>query len=167
MSLKTHFAECAKAADFALREGNPLKEEAYRELRTIIDTANDGFLLMDAEGRLLDANQAYCSMSGYSRQELLAMNIRDLTSVDSGALVKERIEQAMRDGTLRFETLHRRKDGGINNLEASLTHPPDLGDRVFNFYRDITERKHAEEALRESEPESGLGTVWRTHRGKA
>ena len=46
--------------------------------RSIIETAMDGFWLANHEGLLLEVNQAYCRMSGYSRSELLGMRILDL-----------------------------------------------------------------------------------------
>jgi len=45
--------------------------------RTILHTAMDGFWLVDMQGRLIEVNEAYCQMSGYSQKELLAMSISD------------------------------------------------------------------------------------------
>ena len=68
-----HFADITerKRAEEALRES----EERHR---TILQTAMDGFWLVDTQGRLLEVNETYCRMSGYSAQELLAMRISDL-----------------------------------------------------------------------------------------
>ncbi len=60
-----------KQAEAVLRES----EERHR---TLLQTAMDGFWLVDPDGRLLEVNETYCRMSGYSAQELLAMRIPDL-----------------------------------------------------------------------------------------
>jgi two-component system, chemotaxis family, CheB/CheR fusion protein len=55
-------------------------EENYRAL---VRTAQDGFWLLDAHGRFLDVNLAYCNLTGYSRERLLAMRIPDLEAAES------------------------------------------------------------------------------------
>lgn len=56
--------------------------EDSKELHhTILQTAIDGFWMTDMQGRLVDVNEAYCRMSGYSREELLTMSIPDLEAV--------------------------------------------------------------------------------------
>ncbi len=120
--------------------------------RSIIETAMDGFWLVNDEGLLLEVNQAYCRMSGYSRSELLGMRILDLDleadqTPDRTPFVKRAIEQ----GEQRFETRHRRKDGSTFDVEASVQYRPAAGGQLVMFLRDITERKKTAEALRASE----------------
>jgi len=55
-------------------------EESQELHQTILQTAIDGFWMVDMQRRLVDVNEAYCRMSGYSKQELLAMSIPDLES---------------------------------------------------------------------------------------
>src|ERR1035441_7119555 len=90
-------------------------------------------------------------MSGYSARELLAMRISDLvineTADDAAARIKRIIEQ----GESRFESRHRRKDGGVFDVEVSAQYQPADGGRCVGFLRDITERKRAEEELRAKE----------------
>jgi PAS domain S-box-containing protein len=120
-------------------------------LRTILQTAMDGFWQTDTEGRLLEANETYCRMSGYSRAELLAMRIPDLTVTEGVGGVAQHIDRIVARGQDRFESRHRRKDGTQYDVEVSVQYQPGAGGQLVTFVRDITEHKRAEEALRQSE----------------
>jgi PAS domain S-box-containing protein len=124
----------------ALRES-----EAWR--RTILLTAMDGFWLVDIQGRLLEVNAAYCRMSGYSVEELLALCIPDMDADETPAETAARIQELIARGEGRFESRHRRKDGSIFEVEASVQYRPTEGGRFVAYLRDITERKRAEEEL--------------------
>lgn len=113
--------------------------------RIAIETTPDGFWAADTTGQLVDVNQAYCNLSGYSRLELLAMRITDLDASDDHYATAARIAKTMQDGSFSFETLHRRKDGTVWPVEVIATHSPLNGGRLYVFLRDLTERKRAEE----------------------
>jgi CheY-like chemotaxis protein len=80
-------------------------EERYR---TILQTAMAGFWLTDMQGHLLDVNDAYCRMSGYSAQELLAMRATDLEVSHAASDIAARIQKIMEQGADHFESRHRR-----------------------------------------------------------
>jgi two-component system, cell cycle sensor histidine kinase and response regulator CckA len=119
--------------------------------RTILQTAMDGFWRVDMEGRLLEVNEAYCRMSGYSEQEALAMSVSGLEVVETPAATIARIHNIAAQGEQRFESRHRRKDGSIYDVEVSVQYRPAEGGQYVAFLRDITESKRTEEALRNSE----------------
>ncbi len=132
--------------------GRQVAEEALRESevrhRTILQTAMDGFWVLDKEGRLLDVNTAYCRMSGYSREELQVMKISNLEVHEAPEETSSHISKIIAKGEERFETRHRRKDGSIIDVEVSSQFRSGF---FYTFLRDITERKRVEQALRESE----------------
>jgi PAS domain S-box-containing protein len=123
-------------------------EERYRG---ILETTQEGFWIADLRGRLLQVNDAYCRMSGYREQELLAMTIAELEAIENSAEIAAHIQKIMVDGLDRFETRHRRKDGRFFDVEISTQCRPESEDAVIAFARDITERKRAEAALRHSQ----------------
>ncbi len=113
--------------------------------RTILQTAMDGFLLANMQGQVLDVNEAYCRMIGYSAQELLSMRISDLEAIDSVGEIDARHDELIKLGEMRFESQHRRKDGTICDLEISIKYDPTGDGQIVVFYHDITARKKAEE----------------------
>jgi PAS domain S-box-containing protein len=132
------------------------RKQAELEYKTIIQTTIDGFWLVDMQGRFLDVNNAYCQLIGYSRDELLKMSIPDIEAIEKPEETVARIAKIMKVGGDRFETCHRRKDGRIVDVEVSVDYIDIGGGRMFVFIRDISDRKRAEEALRESEKQYRL-----------
>lgn len=111
----------------------------------ILKTAMAGFWLADIQGRLLEVNQTYCRMSGYSAQELLAMNISDLEALESTAETVFHLQTVTAQGEDRFETRQRRKDGSFFDVEVSVQYRSVESGQFVVFLNDITERKRAEE----------------------
>ena len=126
-------------------------EESEELHRSILQTALDGFWLTDIKGQLIEVNDSYCSMSGYSREELVTMHISDLEAYESHQVVTAHMQKVVSKGSDRFESKHRRKDGTVFDVEVSVQFRAEDGGRCVTFLRDITERKRSEKALRNSE----------------
>src|SRR3972149_6135040 len=122
--------------------------EREEQQRIILQTSMDSFWLIDTKGRILDVNEAYCSLMGYTRDELLKMSIKDVEGLETPDGVNEHIRKVIEKGFDRFETKHRCKDGRVIDIEVSVNYLPLAGGKSFSFMRDITERKMMEVTLR-------------------
>jgi PAS domain S-box-containing protein len=114
--------------------------------------ANDIILVIDKDGKIIEANDSAADSYGYSRDELFGLHLWDLFADSSHPMTgSEQMEEDARDG-LRFEGINRRKDGTTfpAEISASLV---EMGDKSIYQYiiRDITERKLKEKILQESE----------------
>jgi PAS domain S-box-containing protein len=121
-----------------------------RRAREAIDLAPDVYLLADRSGRLIDVNSAASELLGYSRDELLAMRVRDVIGPDDTTQLEADQSTLIAHGALRTSALAlRRKDGSILPVEISANLLSD--GRWQAFARDITERlrirNEREEAL--------------------
>ncbi|MEI6828058.1 MAG: PAS domain S-box protein, partial [Desulfuromonadales bacterium] len=124
-----------------------LREKRHQ---TILDSAIDGFWVVNHAGRLLEVNDAYCRMSGYSRQELLTMSIADFDVTETAEDTVAHIDRIMAQGSDRFVARHRHKDGTVYDVEVSSTFIAIEGGILVGFLRDISVLKSAQAALEES-----------------
>ncbi|TRZ66712.1 MAG: EAL domain-containing protein [Rhodocyclaceae bacterium] len=124
---------------------------AAEQYRAAIQASRDGFWITDTSTRILDANESICRLLGYTREELLRLRIADIEVDESPEEIAAHTREMMNTGHVQFEARHRRKDGAIIHVEVSVLYLPRLGERLFAFVRDVTERRRAEAALMESE----------------
>ncbi len=127
--------------------------------KSILQTAMDGFWLTDLEGKILEVNQAYCQMSGYSHEELLSMKIHDLDKLENKNAVSNRISQIIQNGEIRFESQHRCKDGSIIDVEVAVQYRETDGGKFVCFVRDITEKKNLSKRLQQAQKMESIGNL--------
>lgn len=131
-------------------------EESFRlqaeRYATLLTTSSDGFWVMDTKGQLKDVNLAMCTMTGYTRDELMNMRVLDLEANETPEETAAHVEKIIHTGFDRFETRHRIKDGSILDVEISTSFWHPTGEFLV-FCRDITERIRVEEHRRQYEAE--------------
>jgi two-component system cell cycle sensor histidine kinase/response regulator CckA len=127
-------------------------EESLARTQIGVDRARDAIHWVKADGGLAYVNQAFCDSLGYSHEELLSLSIFDIDPLLSKEGWSEHWQQSRERGPHVFETLHKTKDGRIFPVEIAINFII-FGGQEYHcaFARDITERKQAEEALRNSE----------------
>ncbi|UCH92725.1 MAG: PAS domain S-box protein, partial [Candidatus Aminicenantes bacterium] len=143
-------AEFEKSETLLKQAEETLKQEAIRR-RILVEQSRDGIVVLDQNGKVYEANQRYADMLGYSMQEVLQLHVWDWDTQWTREQLMEMVRTVDETGD-HFETSHRRKDGTFYDVEIS-TNGTMCGRQklVFCVCRDITERKRAAEALRESE----------------
>ena len=124
-------------------------ELAWR--RILLEQSRDGIVVLDQDGKVIEANLRFAEMLGRSPEELLQLHVQDWDVPTP----RERLEEMIRDvdeSGDHFETQHRRKDGTVYDVEIS-TNAAVFGEQklVFCVCRDITERKRVQKALEQSE----------------
>jgi len=130
--------------------------ESEKRYRTLFEMAGDAIFILAAEekesGKILSANQAAADLYGYTVSELLAMSIEDLDPLKTAKGVFDRMPWLQEGEWIIDEITQCKKDGILFQAEISAG-LLDFGATrvVIAFYRDITERKKSEQALRESE----------------
>jgi two-component system cell cycle sensor histidine kinase/response regulator CckA len=123
-------------------------EELVTLLRKSIDVASDAVFWLDDAGRFVYVNDAACRSVGYSSQELLQMTLFDINPESSKEAWGELLKTIRTAGTVRIESVHKRKDGSIFPVEIMSILVTLRGREFVNgFARDITERKRMESML--------------------
>jgi PAS domain S-box-containing protein len=133
-------------------------EQALREreakIRRLVDANIIGIFIWDFDGRILEANDAFLHIVGYDHEDLVAGRIRwtDLTPPEWRDRDTQLIQKRKVSGTLPpFEKEYFRKDGSRVPVLIGVATFEGGGDQGVAFVLDLTERKRAEQALRESE----------------
>jgi PAS domain S-box-containing protein len=118
----------------------------------ILKYANDIILLFDKDYRIVSANDRAIDTYQYNRSDLIGKNISELRSADTISSLEEDLVEFEKIGYSTFETIHRKKDGSTFPIEISARKVEIEGVKYYqSISRDISERKKAEEILRESE----------------
>ena len=130
------------------------RRKAEELLRTITDTVPALIAYVDREGRYRLNNRAYEQWFGHPRSEMAGRHMRDVLGEPAWAVIEPRFEAALAGQTVRYEAPVPYKDGGMRWVDATYTPHLDAGgevDGVVTLVNDITDKKRAETALRESE----------------
>ncbi len=137
-------------------------------IRFAVDHSSDSIMLVNPDSSIAYVNDVSCLLTGYSRDELLSMFVPDLDPSVTLEQANGLFGLLRREGHLLFETVHRRKDGSTFPVEVDVnyfTHQDK--EHGWSIQRDITERKYAERALKDSEQhfrelyETALVALWR------
>jgi PAS domain S-box-containing protein len=120
-------------------------EERYRSL---FANAGDGILIVSRNGKIIAANESFARMHGYSTQEIMATELKDLVTPETFRSAPERWSRISSGELMTVEVEHCHKDGHVFPVEISASVISSGNETHMQFlYRDITERKRNEAAL--------------------
>jgi len=134
----------------AIEDITERKQQEENKYKTIIHTSIDGFWLADLQGNIIEVNDSYCKMVGYSCEELLKMKISDIDVNEKPEDIQAHIRKLKENGSDCFETRHKCKEGSIIDVVISASYLKSV-DQMFVFVRDITERKKMVENIKNSQ----------------
>ena len=127
-------------------------EKSLKLFRTLVDHSNDGVEVVDPETlRFVDVNEKACQVLGYTREELMKLTTFDIDPNLDESLHARIGNELRQSGVSIIESVHRRKDGSTFPVELSMKLVQLDRNYAVVMARDITERKRAEEAIKESE----------------
>ncbi|HEY6898128.1 MAG TPA: EAL domain-containing protein [Rhodocyclaceae bacterium] len=138
------------SARLLIRAMEQAADESLRN-RLYLQRASDGIHILDGHGNVVEANEQFCAMLGYPREEVIGMCVTQWDARwDAQTLLGEIIPRNLQqEGSATFETLHRRRNGTIFEVEISATSFASGGQRyIYAASRDITQRKLDEKQLR-------------------
>ncbi len=144
------YALCGISTDITERKKSEAAlKESEEQYRVIIDLAPDPFFHGDSKGNFINVNNAALELTGYTREELLGMNINSLFPDDILNRIPLRYDLLEQGLILKTERTIKQKSGGHLTIEMNSKKMPD--GTYQSFFRDITRRKQAEQALKETE----------------
>lgn len=122
--------------------------ESENLYRMIFESANDGIIIHDVEGNILDINQTMYKRLGYTKQEMIKLSLKGLVTPEAAKKIKERTKTLEKDGVAIFESEDKRKDGTVMPVEVNARFIK-FGDQkiILSVVRDINERKLAEDLI--------------------
>ena len=125
------------------------RKQSEEMFRNYVENAPDGVFVVDNNGRYLEVNKSACRITGYSKEEIINMSIRDLLAKESLEDGLAHFNKLIETGAATSDLWHKHKDGSkrcltINAIKLS-------GTMILGFAKDITELKAVENILLESE----------------
>ena len=125
----------------------------FKLICQLVENANLGIVIIGQDHKVIEANQRFCEMLGYSHNEITELHTWDWENImDKGSIQREFCDLSETNST--FDTVHRRKDGTTYFVTVSASGCDAFGDGndvIMCICRDITEKKQMEEKLRLSE----------------
>ncbi len=129
-------------------------QESEERYRTIVETTNTGYVIVDSSGLVIDANAEYVRMTGYCNlSDILGRSVLEWTAQHEKAKNEAAIRKCVQEGHIRnFEIDYVDMRGNITPVEINATVvDPDKIPRIITICHDITVRKRASQELHESE----------------
>ncbi|HEY9707212.1 MAG TPA: PAS domain S-box protein, partial [Oculatellaceae cyanobacterium] len=156
----SHFQGCKNKGSFFVLDITERKQledklrQSEARFRRLVESNIIGVFFPNLEGNILDSNDAFLQMIGYTREDLLAgkVNWKDMSPPEYGALDEQKVEELKTSRICTpFEKEYIRKDGSRIPVAVGAALLEESTQNTIAFALDLSDRKQAESALRESE----------------
>lgn len=128
------------------------QESTDKKFKTLLESSSDSILIHDMKGRVMEANHIACELFGYTRSKMLGKHIKDLRTNIHLTEFGQQIEKLKQTGYFTFEMDSLRRDGTVTPQEINNRLIEYEGEAaVISIGRDISQRRRAEKALKDSE----------------
>ncbi len=129
-------------------------------LRTLYENANDGIILYNKNGMIIDTNHQASRMLGYDDGQLLGINLENLEVEQNKPLFRERLSRLLKGESLIYETKQYRRDGSLMDVEiSSKAITVDENRIIQSIHRDISEKKKIHAQLLYSQKMESIGIL--------
>jgi PAS domain S-box-containing protein len=136
------------------------QSEELRRYRELFDNVAEGVFILNRKEQLIESNERVLETTGYSKEELLNLNISDLVENDQVNAVKKIMDQVSKEKEVRFELNLRAKNGNLIPNEINCRYVSYLGEYCFLCVaRDITQTKMLQNQLIRSERLAATGQL--------
>jgi len=128
---------------------HPVEPNSISELNTLLfEVMDDGVLIVDHRGEIVDCNPAFHTRLGYSKDEMIGKSVAEIDTPEFAEKVPGRLQEIKENGSAVFETAHYRKNGSIMPIELNARFIT-VGQKTyfFSIVLDISDRKRSEQAL--------------------
>ena len=136
------------------KQAEELLQKSEKKYRTLLETTSEGFWLLNPERKTIEVNEALCKMLGYSQDEMLGKTPLDFVDDENRKIFIKQTSKISTSSHRSYEIALKKKNGENLHTYFNATTIRDESGEIqgsFALTTDITERKWAEEALRESE----------------
>jgi len=133
---------------FILKHTEEARHELEARFKTLFHNSSDEIYLADLKGNLLEVNQVACDTLGFSHDEFLKKNFKDLKTSKYYDTVEPNLKKIIENGRHVYETEHVSKDGKVISLEVKSRLINYLGNQaIISIARETTERKEMERSI--------------------
>ncbi len=173
LSLNFAWRRRSEKINRGLTESEAQRMRLQQEYSALFEQANDAIILVEETGKIIGANNRAIELYGYTKDEFSKLTIADLRDESSKLKITSDMNSVKMGATNFFETVHRKKNGELIQVDVSSRFLSIGENRFFqSIVRDITDRKQAEkrlklseEALKKAQQISHVGS-WRWDRVK-
>ena len=137
-----------KIMEIELIKAKERAEESNSKFRNYVENAPDGVIVADEEGNFLEVNPAAAFITGYSKEELLAMSIKDIAAPETLDASISQLHILLQTGSSKEDAKFMHKNGNIGWLSVEAVKLS--ANRVIGFVKDITKRKQTEVDIKKS-----------------